>query len=152
MDEATEEALTVLTAAGLKLGRNWHRELGELITDIATRDNLTPEDVIADSEIKAVLSSNAAAPKKRDHIIELLRQRRYPRYCRARQAFKAKIKELKLESKIKITPPPSFEGHRLKVEFTYSSLAELEEVITLLKRLKGVDLIAEALAAAEDNS
>lgn len=152
MDKATESALAMLTAAGLKLGRNWRRELGELITDIAQRDNLAPDDVVADEEIKAALSSNTTTPKKRDLIIEILRQRRYPRYYRARRAFSEKIKELKLAPKIKIIPPSSFEGHRLKVEFTYSSPAELEAVIVLLRQLKGVDLIDEALAAAEDNS
>lgn len=152
MDKEIESALAVLTVAGLKLGRNWRRELGELITDIAKRDNLNLEDVLADSEIKAELSSSAATPKKRDHIIEILRRRRYPRYYRARHTFNAKIKELKLAQNIKVTPPKAFEGHKLKVEITYSSPEELEATIDSLQQLKGVDLINEALAAAKDNS
>ena len=151
MNEETQPALAVLTAAGLKLGRNWRRELGELIADIAKRDSLSPDDVVADAAIKAALSSNAATAKKRDLVIDILRQRRYPRYYRARAAFSDKLKALKPAPNIKITPPPSFEGHKIKVEFTYSTPAELDEAIESLRRLKGVDLINEALAAAQDS-
>lgn len=153
MGKQVEQALKVIEQAGLKLGVNWQKELATLINDIAKRDEVTPEQVILSPEILSLLNEpKLNAPQKLAKLKEVLLTKRYPMYSKAKLAFQQQIKALGLGPKIKIKPPPFFEDNKITVEFTYQTPEELEGLLAALSRLKGVNLVKNALKAAEDNS
>lgn len=153
MEEDIETALSIFTKAGLKLSLNGKRELTELVTDIAERDGLNFEQVLLSPEILALISNQKLnGPQKLAKIKEVLFGKRYPIYAKAKALFNKQLKDLKLSPKIKVTPTPFFEGKKVKVEFAYENLVELQEILSSLKKLQGVDLVKNALEAAEDHS
>lgn len=137
---------------GLKPGHNWQKELTSLVKEIANRDGVTEKEVAFAPEIEAVLEQpKLTAPQKLAKIKEILQAMRYPIYAKAKKSFAAELKALGLNGRIKVKPAPFFEDNKVTVEFSYSSPSDLEEVIKLLERLKEVDLVKNALKAAEDN-
>jgi len=147
-----KQTLELLEKAGLKPGRNWQREFTELLTDLANRDNLTPLEIIKTAAITKVLQDKKLnGPQKLAKVKAILLAKRYPVYTKAKQAFQQRLKEVSLSKEIKIKPTPFFEDNKITVEFSYTTKAELEKIIKELEKLKKVDLVKDALQAAEDS-
>jgi ParB family chromosome partitioning protein len=147
-----EKVLEIITDAGLKPSFNLRRELVELIDDIASRDNLKPVQALLSSGVSEIINEpKLSGPDKLKKIKELLLRKRYPAYSKAKDTFKQQLKDLKLSPKLKITHSPFFETNDLKIEFGYKQLNELEDIVQSLEKLSKVDLVKNALEAAEDN-
>lgn len=144
--------LTSLYEAGLKPGVNWQKELTELIIDIAFRENISCLEVLKVPQIQTVLNhKKLSSPQKLEKVKNLLFARRYPTVFLARKVFNQELKKLKISPKIKVRVHPYFEEESLRLEYG-QKYAELEEVKVSLRKLRGADLVKNALKIAEDNS
>lgn len=151
--EGTDAALAALERAGLKLGRNWKKEIAELLNDIAAKEATTREEVIGAPEIEKILhQSKATSTQKLEKIREYLFAKKYPRYTSAKTRFYDGLKKLKLSGRIRVTPPPFFETKRIRVEFEFDTAEDMKTVMDDLSKLKEADLVNHALGAEEDNN
>ena len=151
IDEQSQQAIAAMEKAGIKLNQNHKRDMFELISDIAGRDNLNALQVLLDDpKIKSALESGQNGPQKLSRIKDVLFARRYPTYARAQAAFTREISGLNLSSRIKIRPTPFFEDNKLVVEFSFGSRDELKEVLDSLEKLKEIDVVKNALEASKD--
>ncbi len=146
------EALEAIEAAGCRLGRNDRRIIGELLSDLAHRDRLSPAGLLDSPDLAAVLSDERRnGPQKTAALKERLQARRWPTYTKAESAFQAALRSLRLHSKVRVEHTPYFEDGRLNISFTANDPAELSEIVDSLADLQGKDLVKDALEATEDS-
>lgn len=152
MDEETRAALNELRKAGIKLNKNYSRQIAELVDEIAGRDGFSARAIISGPKIRAATTNpKLNGPQKLARVKDILFEQRYPTYVKAKKAFAGEIRRLKLSDKLKITPTPFFEDSALVVEFKYRQPDDLREIIESLEKLMKVDVVANALKAAEDH-
>ncbi len=148
-----ESALERLLKHGIKLNRNNRRELGDLVLEIASRDEISADEVMRLPQIKTVIEDpHMNGPQKLAGVKGVLRRIRYPALSLARDTFDRRIKEAALSARIDVSPPPNFEGSSVKVKFSYSSPDELRSIIKELERLAETDPVNDAIKVAEDIS
>lgn len=153
MDDQILLAVAELEKSGIKLNKNHRRDLCELISEISRRDGIDAVSVLNEDKEITELLQNAAlnGPKKLGRVKDILVARRYPTYTRARLTFSRRVNNLKLDSRIKITPTPFFEDNKITVEFSYESPDGLREVMKSLEKLDKIDLVKEALEDRQDS-
>lgn len=153
MDRDIDKAMKMITGSGLRPGVNLTNEFKELLNDISKRDGISPEEIIAGSKIGGLITDErVSGPDRLKHIKQALLEMRFPELTKAEQRFKENIRSLKLNPKVKITPVPFFEDNKLKVEFSYRDLSELEQIIQSLEKLAKIDVVKNALEDPEDNN
>lgn len=147
-----ECALNVLDEAGLKLSFNMRRELIDLITEIAMRDNMSCIEVFDSMNITSIANnSKITAPDRIKRIKEALSEKRYPSFHKTLKAYEMELKKLNLDKSLKIIHRPFFEGNEIKVEFKYNNPDKLNDIIQSLKKLSKVDIVKNALESSENN-
>ncbi len=147
-----EEVLNILYGAGLRPGINWRRELTELINDISMRDGISQLEVLQSRELREILEhKKLSGPQKLSRIKDILEEKRYPRYSKAKATFDRQLKELKLSSKLKVKHTPYFEDTRLETEYSDDE-KDSGEIKASLKKLEGAELVKNALESAEGHS
>lgn len=110
----------------LRLGLNRQREVLTLVQEIAKRDSLSIEAVLAVNEISALLN-DAGEDRNRSikAFLHYLKKRRYPALNQREETFNQLIKRLKLGSKTQLHPPPYFEGTTYQLVFGFESVDDL---------------------------
>lgn len=129
---AARDALFRL-AVDLKIGENHLRDLMDWLEEIALREQLTIEEILAS---KPVVDS-ASDPRlgradKVKRIKEEIRRRRFPRLAQTEDAIRARIHELKLYPDIRLRVPWGLEGGKLEVELSASSHDEFKRLVIKL--------------------
>jgi ParB family chromosome partitioning protein len=118
------------------LGQNKQKELLSNLTEIAARDGITPEDVLAHPRIRDLESDDRLSPRQQaEELVEHLKQRRNPALTTWSKAFSAALEKLGIEKGVVIDPSPFFEGEDLSLHFSFRSR---EEFLNRLSRLKGL--------------
>lgn len=117
-------------ARALKLGENHLRDLMDWLEEIALRDSLPICEILHDDSITNIQSDPRLGRGDRlKRIKEQVRRLRFPRLSRLEDAIQSKIRELKLDPRVKLSVPPGLEGGALHVEFSASSGEELRSLI-----------------------
>jgi len=120
----------------LSIGENVLREILTYLREIAHRDGIRIEDLLSNQKIQRLLSDESlSGPQRTQAIRRFLRERRYPRLSDLEERFSASRKAMGLPPQVKITPPPFFEGDRFKIEFSFRSLEEYENLLGTLESL-----------------
>lgn len=148
-----DNAMNVLEEAGLKLSFNMRRELIDLITEIAIRDDMSCLEVLDSLDIRSIANdTKISAPDRIKLIKETLSEKRYPSYHKTRRAYQKELKKLNLDKSLKITHRPFFESNEVLVEFKYDNPDKLNDIIESLEKLSKVDIVKNALESSENNS
>ncbi|MFH2013295.1 MAG: ParB/RepB/Spo0J family partition protein [Pseudomonadota bacterium] len=122
----------------LRFSKNKQIEIIDTLFDITRRDDCSTSSMLDANEIKEILTdTNLNIPQKGSRVRYFLRKLRYPRITEAENDFLEMKGKLNLEDKIKLTPPPSFEGDRYGIEFQFENMEDMEE------KLKKIDSIKE---------
>ena len=152
-DNNPDQAIKMIEGYGLRLGKNWKKILGDLLSDIGGRDCISCADILLIPEVKAILEdNNESTPKKMEKLKNVLSRIRYPRYSIATERFYKNVKDLALPGSIKIIPTPYFESKHLKIEIVYEHEKGLDNEIEAIKRISKIDLVKEALETEDDNN
>ena len=64
-----------------------------------------------------------------------LKQRRYPKLSQAEARFEEEKKALKLENRIRLQPPPHFEGQTYTFQLKFNTLDEFKKHLKTLRRV-----------------
>ena len=117
-------------------GLNKQRELFDLISDIAARDEIAIADLLDQQEITSIVTDEACpAPQRVNKLRNVLKNRLYPTLCSATSDFKQKVKSLKLHPCIQLQAPPFFEGKSYRITLSVDSKKQLRAIQTELDKL-----------------
>ena len=120
----------------LRLSVSSQAEVLEYISEIAARENLPVKKVVCASELQSLLGNKKwSQPQKGEAIRTYLRERRYPQFAAKEKKFKHDLTQLGLSSRIRLTPPPFFEGNRYQLTVNFEDLEELRKRLRELKSL-----------------
>ena len=121
--------------ASLRPGVNKWRELLELADETGKRDNVTPAEILAHSDIKSIMAdTEIPVGKKYDSICKLLREWRYPALSSLQKKFLLAQDKLSLDRRTKVRVGKYFENDEIKIELKFSSQEELLEQVEKLSR------------------
>ncbi len=128
----------------LRLGKNRQREFWQLLADIATLQNRSIAELLADSPLAAALADPLLTPsQKSDRVKTLLLQRRYPHYSEVQAHFEALLRSAKLPPQIHLRSTPWFSGEAFAIDFSFTSTEEYARHLQVLASLQERDLIAQ---------
>ena len=105
----------------LKVGLNKQRELLLLLKEIAEREEITIQQLIAEKSLQKILkTAEMDRAVMRQKVRSYLRQRRFPTITKAEAEYLKRVKQLKLGNHINLIPPKDFEGnmYRMTLQFT----------------------------------
>jgi hypothetical protein len=151
MSLGTEDRLKInelFTALKWSFNQQW--EAIQWIMDIASREGRSIEEVINDREVTEILhDSRMSNPQKLKDIVKVLKRRRFPSLVRAETEFIKGISALPLPERVKIIPPPSFEGINYRLEIVFTKGKELRDRLEKLSHLPGLDKITDFWRGAD---
>lgn len=125
MDAKDAEMLIVLFNQ-LKLGLNKQRELRLLVTEIAKREDISIQQLIAEQPLQDILQdADLDRAVQRRQIRSLLRKRRYPAITAAETNYQKQVQQLKLGKDIQLIPPRDFEGTTYAMTLQFKDQQEL---------------------------
>ncbi len=118
----------------LRVSLNKQREILNLVREIALRDDLEMPDVLEGRNMTDILSDPEKDRNQKARQIRLyLRKCRFPAISAAEERYAACVKELKLPKDLRLIPPKDFEGSVFCFQLYFSSIKELEYVLTQLE-------------------
>jgi hypothetical protein len=134
----------------LKWSFNQHWEAIQWVAEIASREGRSIEEVINDREVTEILHSNRMSnPQKLKTIVKVLKRRRFPSLMKAENEFIKGISALPLPARMKIIPPPSFEGIDYRLEIVFTKGKELRDRLEKLSHLSGLEKITDFWRGAD---
>jgi ParB-like chromosome segregation protein Spo0J len=114
------------------------------IVEIASREGRSIKEVIDECEIIGVLNNERMNnPQKVKSIVKILKARRFPSLVEAEKSFKRHLANLSLPSRVRVIPPPFFEGVDYKLEVVFTEGGELKEKLQELSHVSGLERITE---------
>jgi ParB family chromosome partitioning protein len=101
-------------------------EIVETVEEIARKENLTPEQVLTDKELRVLRQTSKRPPRQRaQEFRKHLQARRNPRLTARSERFAREARALALPPGVRLLPPPYFEGPKWILEFTFERAEEL---------------------------
>ncbi|MEW6387851.1 MAG: ParB/RepB/Spo0J family partition protein [Thermodesulfobacteriota bacterium] len=124
----------------LPLSQSKQEEFLETIDLLARREGRTPARILSRPELQQYLTQADLTPQEKAGAVRrLLKGWLLPRLSAAEETFQAGLKRLGLKQhpRLRLTPPPAFEGQDFQVEIKFRDAAELRQLLTELARLAG---------------
>jgi hypothetical protein len=119
----------------LKWSFNLQRQAIQWIMEIADREGRSVGEVIGDERISAVVTNNNMnSPQKIQAMVRALREWRFPTIVESERSFTKGIADLSLPSKVRVIPPPFFEGADYTLEIVFREGNELRDRVERLSR------------------
>jgi uncharacterized FlaG/YvyC family protein len=113
----------------LKIGENHLRDLMDWVEEIALREQLVIEEILASKPIVDCASDpRLGRADKLKRIKQEIRRLRFPRLAQTEDAIQRRIYELKLHPQIRLKVASGLEGGRLEVELSASSHDEFKKL------------------------
>ncbi len=148
LGEADQRALLGL-ARGLRLGGNHFNDFLDWCVEISLRDGCSIAAVIDGDELAPTLSDSRMGRNDRlKHAKEALRRLRYPRLTRIEDEVRNRLRNLKLDPRIRISVAPGLEGG-LKVELQAGGVDALARLAREVESLAENDAAREVFALME---
>ena len=120
----------------LKIGLNKQKEIVTLVKEIARREDLSPQDVMADKHfIEITTHRDLDRGQKSRKLRSYLRERRFPRIAEFEKNFEIHRKNLNLGNSIKLIPPKEFEAAIYGLNMTFTNLEHLKTLQTKLNTI-----------------
>jgi len=120
----------------LKLGLNKQREVLNFLKEISIREDIPVPHILEEKDFKSIFLDDTTERAHKTRILRLyLKKRRYPQLSRAEDAYRKRVKELKLEPGTKLTPPVHFEGNTYTFCMDFKNLKELKARRDALERI-----------------
>jgi ParB family chromosome partitioning protein len=120
----------------LSLSLNKQREILTLTQEIATRDDISIQELLKEKEIKDLIVADTIDNGEKIRVLrQYLKRRRFPEITRAETVFANRVKKLKLGSNVQLIPPKNFEGSKYTLKLNFENLADLKKCKTTLDNL-----------------
>ena len=123
--------------SALRFSKNKQNEVIDNIYDITKRDECSVSDVLDSTELKDILSNkDLNIPQRGGKMRRFLKKLRYPKIVKAEEGFMEILRGLNLGDRIRLIPPPYFEGEKYNIEFQFGTIDELEENLEKIDSVK----------------
>ncbi|MFH1123089.1 MAG: ParB/RepB/Spo0J family partition protein [Pseudomonadota bacterium] len=123
---------------------NQQSQFIEYVRDISVRENREISELMSDEGLAGILRDpKVKGPHKAKHVLERLRQRRYPRLCRSQEAFQEKVKRLNLPEGVMVRFDPYFEDPHYHLDISFREGKALREKIVRLSQLEGLGKLGD---------
>ncbi len=130
----------------LRPGINKCRQILELLDEISRREQITIADVLVDDSIQKILDDETCnAGQKLNRFRDALYERRNPTVVRTMELVDKKIRQLKLDKRVKLFVPQYLEGKQLRLEATFEDAAGLKEIARNLLETAGHTTFGELI-------
>ena len=127
--DAADAAALVELFSQLKVGLNKQRELHLLVTEIARREDVSIQQLIAENALQEILQdTDTDRAVQRQNIRSYLRQRRYPALTQAEAVYQEQVRQLKLGKHIQLIPPSDFEGTTYAMTLQFKNRQDLRNL------------------------
>jgi len=134
-------------AVDLKVGENHLRDLMDWLEEIALREQMVIEEILASKPIVDCASDpRLGRADKLKRIKDEIRRRRFPRLAQTEDAIRTRIHELKLHPEIRLMVPLGLEGGRLEVELSACSHDEFQRLVIKLADAASDNRVREIFA------
>ena len=118
----------------LKLSLNKQREMVMLVGEIARREDIAIQQVLAHQKLQQIVNNQKLdRGQKQRRIRRFLRRWRFPQIVTAEQHYEFHLKQLKLGPDIQLIPPKEFEGITYALTVRFTSLAHLKTLRSILE-------------------
>ncbi len=124
----------------LPLSQSQQEEFLETLELLARREGATPGAILARAELRQYLKDTGPPPRQQAAALRRqLKEWLQPRLKAAEDAFAALLSRLGLgqQPRLRLTPPPAFEGPDFHLDLRFRDAAELRELLNELARLTG---------------
>jgi len=126
--------------AKLMLNVNQQTQFIDLSIDISHIKGVPIPQVVSELGIDQIpLDTTANRPQRAKAVIDHLRSERYPTIVGAERRFRKMISDLHLPGGVEITPPPSFEGDRYRMQISFKEGKELTSKLNQLAHMEGLN-------------
>lgn len=102
-------------------GVNRLKEIIMLLNEIALFQKKTIQDIVSLYLIDIIEDSKSDRKNRTEKIRLKLKELRYPKLAKQKNKWDRFLKDLHLPPEVKISPPPFFEGNKIKIEISSSS-------------------------------
>jgi hypothetical protein len=132
------DAMAILAAArDLRLRTGQFLSALEMLADIALRDRVGAQAVLARSELRAIMSGAGSRPERASAFIDKLRELRFPRLARTRDRLEAAIAAMRLPHGLTVVLPKDLGSDEVVIRLAMRSPAEVETLLGALAAHKG---------------
>ena len=126
---STQQALLPVLAH-IRPSTNKLNELLSLIREIAARDGVTVEEVLARYQLMQVIADTTTAPSDRLRALrQALKGLRLPQLSERQKQLASLIQDLDLPDSAKLVTDPYFENEKIKLECQFSHPEEIDDLI-----------------------
>ena len=122
----------------LRLSQSKQEEMLDQVAILARREGLSPAAVLARDELRGALADPDRTPQERAAMVRRQMYRWvYPRLAAAREAFETALARLGWKGlpRVRLHPPPAFEGPDFQLEIKFQDAPELEKLLGEIGRL-----------------
>ncbi len=122
----------------LRLSQSKQEELLDQVVLLARREGISPAAVLAGDELRRALTDPDRTPQEKTaEVRRRLYAQVYPRLNAAREAFETALSRLgwKRTPRLRLHPPPVFEGPDFQLEIKFRDAPELQQLLTEIDRL-----------------
>jgi hypothetical protein len=129
---AADRAAVLPFLAGLPLSHSKQEELLEHTALLARREGAAARDILARPELQEIIADpDLEGPERLRRLRQRLHGWLTPRFCAAQEAFNAALGRLGLRNhhKIRLSPPPAFEGPDFTLEIKFAGPGELQAIL-----------------------
>ena len=111
-------------------------EIVEHIDEISIRDEKERAEIIETARAREIMASKELNHRQKTQALrELLAELRYPRLSSRQERFRREIESLGLPPRVRIIPPPAFEGNNWRIELSFTGPQELRKVLDSARAL-----------------
>jgi ParB family transcriptional regulator, chromosome partitioning protein len=121
-------------------------EIVEHIDEIAIRDEKERAEIIETHGVREIMASKEFNHRQKTQALrDLLAELRYPRLSSRHERFRREIESLGLPPRVRIIPPPAFEGNNWRIELSFTGPEELRKVLDSAGAIVGSDCLETLL-------
>lgn len=104
---------------------------------LARREGVPVAEILGREELQGPLQTAGTPQEKTAALRSILQHRLYPRLLAAQETFQAALGRLGLRQhpRLRLEPPPVFEGPDFRLEIKFQDLPELQELLAQMARL-----------------
>jgi ParB-like chromosome segregation protein Spo0J len=122
----------------LRLSQSKQEEMLDQVAILARREGVSPATLLARDELRGALADPDRSPQERAAMVRRQMYRWvYPRFAAAREAFETALARLGWKGlpRVRLHPPPAFEGPDFQLEIKFQDAPELEQLLGEIGRL-----------------
>jgi ParB family transcriptional regulator, chromosome partitioning protein len=125
-----ERAKMLVLLGKLRCSASIQLEISDRIAEIALRREQPRLAVLRELELQAILKDQQLNHRQKTQLLrELLTRWRFPTLRQREERFAREVQTLPLPNRVRLLPPAAFEGEDWRLEITFSSPDELQNLL-----------------------